>query len=249
MKKQAPSRRWYTEQVCHLTASNFGVIAKRREANMLSLDDQLIYKSPPVTKSIKFGKDNERVAVELYQSRMAGNGKLLVLKKKTGLHVHPTNGFLAASPDGIVTDKPSSAPIDLLEVKCMPSIDGQVEEQVGKKSLCLVKESSGYIHLSKDHAFYYKVQGQLACTGYMWCDFVIMTHSGHIYIERITSDASFWAHLVHRLSRFYKQFYVRGLVYPHFRPDSSASTGGISLPGNPVNALICPSTFSEVSCT
>ena len=35
---------------------------------MLSLDDQLIYKSPPVVKSMKFGKDNERVAVELYQS-------------------------------------------------------------------------------------------------------------------------------------------------------------------------------------
>ena len=138
---------------------------------------------------------------------------LLVLKKKTGLHVHPTIGFLAASPDGIVTDKSSLAPTGLLEVKCMPSIDGPVEEQAGKKSLCLVKESSGSIHLSKDHAFYYQGQGQLSCTGYTWCDFVIMTHSGHIYIERITSDESFWAHLARHLSRFYKQFYVCELVY------------------------------------
>ena len=129
----------------------------------------------------------------------------------------------------------------------MPSIDGQVEEQVGKKSLCLVKESSGSIHLSKDHAFYYQVQGQLACTAYTWCDFVIMTHSGHIYIEHITSDESFWAHLVRHLSWFYEQFYVRELVYLRFRPNSSASD--ISLPGNPVNALTRPSTFSEVSCT
>ena len=81
-----------------------------------------------------------------------------------------------------------------------------MEEHVGKKSLCLVKESSASIYLSNDHAFYYQVQGQLSCTDYMWCDFVIMTHCGHIFIERITSDESFWAHLVRHLSRFYKQF-------------------------------------------
>lgn len=54
----------------------------------------------------------------------------------------------------------------VVEVKCMPSINGAVEDQIGKKSsLCLVKSASGEVQLSQSHAYFYQIQGQLKICG------------------------------------------------------------------------------------
>ena len=213
-KHQASSPRWYTERICRLTASNFGLIAKRREVNMLSLVDQLLYTSPPVSvSSIKFGRDNEPLAVQLYEKLMTKNGHPVEVQQ-TGLHVHPTFSFLAASPDRLVVDKSMSPTDGLLEVKCMPSINGRVEDQIGAKQLYLVKDVNGSVHLSHTHSYYYQIQGQLACTGRKWCDFVIMSNTKDLYAERIAFEEVFWLSVLPRLKRFYRQYYVRELVYP-----------------------------------
>ena len=114
---------------------------------MLSLVDQLLYKSPPVSVgALKFGRDNEPAVVSSYQQYMAESGHPVKVLH-TGLHVHQTIGFLAASPDCQVID-PSSYPAHgLLDVKCTPSIAGRVEDQIGTKQLCLVRDSSGNARL------------------------------------------------------------------------------------------------------
>ena len=212
---QATSERWYTERVCRLTASKFYVVCKRREKNMFSLVRSLLYSAPPVaTGPLKFGRDNEPVAVDLYCKFMSSKSSPVQISE-TGLHVHPSIGFLAASPDRCVHDLSTQPPEGLLEVKCMPSIDGAVEENAGKKGFCLVRDkNTGRVHLSASHAHYYQIQGQLACTGRSWCDFVVMSRTKNIFVERIFFDTCFWAGILPRLKRFFKQFFVRELVYP-----------------------------------
>ena len=61
----------------------------------------------------------------------------------TGLQLHAVFGFLAVSQDRLVVDKCTSTLDGLLEVKCIPSITGQVEDQTGVKQLCLVKRNNG----------------------------------------------------------------------------------------------------------
>ena len=48
----------------------------------------------------------------------------------TGLHIHPTLGFLAASPDRLVTDTSDG----VLEVKYLVSINGQPDDAIRTKS-------------------------------------------------------------------------------------------------------------------
>lgn len=103
----------------------------------------------------------------------------------------PTAPFLA-SPDRLIVEEFAESEPGLLEVKCMPSIRGRVEDQVGKKSsLCLRRSPSGGIQLSRAHSYHYQVQGQLACTGRLWCDFVVMSSTKHILLSGFQSTLHF----------------------------------------------------------
>ena len=174
--EQSSCARWYTERLCRLTASEFRLIANRREKNMLTLVDQLLYSAPPVTTGpLKFGRDNEPIAVEKYKEYMHEHGHLVEVEK-TGLHIHPSVSFLAASPDRLVLDPSCQPSRGLLEVKCMPSINGAPSDYAGKEKFCLrTAAGESQCRLSKQHSFYYQTQGQLACTARTWCDFVIMS--------------------------------------------------------------------------
>ena len=215
--EQSNSPRWYTERVCRLTASKFGLIAKRREGYMATLVDQLLYSAPPTTAGpLKFGQDNEPIAVSLYEEHMRSKGHLVDVQQ-TGLQIHQTIPFLAASPDRLVNDPSCEPSAGLLEVKCMPSISSQPESHVGKKKgFCLVEDGKS-AGLSERHSYFYQIQGQLACTGRSWCDFAIMSRSQDLYVERVWFNDNFWQPVCRRLVRFFKQFLVRELIYPASR--------------------------------
>ena len=56
--------------------------------------------------------------------------------------------------------------------------------------------------LSKNHGYYFQIQGQLAITGREYCDFFVYTSRGE-YIERIRFDDTLWLQLLERLKRFW----------------------------------------------
>ena len=56
--------------------------------------------------------------------------------------------------------------------------------------------------LKREHMYYYQVQGQLACTGAHWCDFVIFTSMG-LSIERIVYDHHFWKPVEDKLKYYF----------------------------------------------
>ena len=100
-----------------------------------------------------------------------------------GLFICKEQGYLAASPDGVVVVKGLAK--GLTEVKCPYSAIRKgktayspLEAAKRSKSFPLEVNSNGKLALKKNHHHMYQVQGQLHITGYEWCDYVVWTPSG-----------------------------------------------------------------------
>ena len=56
------------------------------------------------TPAIRYGIDNEKVAIELYTQYQQANGHSELLVTESGFVINPSLSFLGASPDGAVYD-------------------------------------------------------------------------------------------------------------------------------------------------
>ena len=107
-RDQSESPAWYVERRDRLTASQFGLIVKRKtitEKFIASLKNPKQFSSAPTS----YGKNHERGAVEAY-TKASG-----IHTHKSGLIVNPAFPFLGASPDGKICD---NGVCGFLEVKC-----------------------------------------------------------------------------------------------------------------------------------
>lgn len=95
---QRKSKRWYEERKYRITASNFGLVAKRKR-NHCALARQLLYKRADnlSVAAVMWGQQHEIDAIRAYKKSL-----------KPGLYVEEAGifvsscGFLGASPDGVV---------------------------------------------------------------------------------------------------------------------------------------------------
>ncbi len=91
---------------------------------------------------------------------------------KSGLVISVSNPWLAASPDGVVSD-PSETTQGLVEVKTPFSMkENTLEEACKTSSFCLERKNDEY-QLKTRHDYFYQVQCQLYCTNTDWCDFIL----------------------------------------------------------------------------
>ena len=202
-------KRWHGERYGRLTASNFGRVCKARKID--GLVQQLLYpvSSALSSKAIQWGTENEAEAMEQYKSTIA------VTVRECGIFIHSTLGYLAASPDGVVTDENSKV-VGVIEIKCpfsarnKPSIIEACEASTFYCSL----NSSNEVHLKRNHNYFYQVQGQMAVLNVEWCDFIVWTPSW-IFIERVAFDNKFWEEqCLPKLSSTYIHVLAPELVYP-----------------------------------
>lgn len=213
-KEQHESHVWYMERICRLTASKFGLICKRRAGYMRSLVHQLLYVDPPVNvPALVQGRLKEPLVVDKYVAFKEREECLLEVED-TGLHVHTESGFLAASPDRLVTDFSCEPSAGLLEVKYISSLHGKLDEGLSKAGFCLARDGSNSLRLKQSHNYYYQVQGQMACTNRTWCDFACMSAAGDLHVERIYYDAIFWESCKHKLTTFFRQHLAMEIVCP-----------------------------------
>lgn len=174
---QRTNESWFVHRQQHLTASQLGRVYKRREAtspknlvkDILSAKKKWS-KTPP---SIQHGIDNEPIARELHVKEKGNQCQV----DECGLHVHPVHSWLAASPDGLVTDPAASPPQGLLEIKCLYAADQKGFDplsachELGRNSqFCCTKDERGQISLKINHSYHCQTQGQMAITGRHWCD-------------------------------------------------------------------------------
>ena len=221
---QADDEFWMNERRKRITASKVGTIAKMRVTTKFSATlQQLLYNKFGGNAATRCGQNNEDEARKLYVHYMREHTEIHV--DHCGLFISPENPWLAASPDGLVTDPADeSSHLGLVEIKKNPysASEQAISEAATSTAFCLKQNKDGTYSLKPRHNYHFWVQCQLYCTGRDWCDFVVKTGK-NVHIERIRrNDSWFKAHLC-KLRRFYFNCVLPELACPRFRK------GGISL--------------------
>ena len=109
----------------------------------------------------QWGNANEEIAIQQYEKRSAHK------VTPTGMWLFPDSP-LYSSPDGVIYSHSDPGKIDgILEVKCPIEFKHSIASDV---KLDYIDENGELKHLSR---YYFQVQGYLAATQALWCDFVI----------------------------------------------------------------------------
>ena len=206
---------WLAERRKRITSSVTGNIAKRRSTTKVApLVKTLLYSTFWGNAATQHGHEQEPATREAYLSakRECSPG---ISTQPSGLVIHPTHHWLAASPDDLVTDPASSDPLGVVEYKNPYKFRETtlVDAATQDKTFCLTW-NDGSLSLKRTHAYYYQVQAVMLCTQRKWCDFVVHTFTG-LHIERLQWDPSFWSAAMPRLREFYFTAILPELVDPH----------------------------------
>ncbi|KAF2891743.1 hypothetical protein ILUMI_14430 [Ignelater luminosus] len=108
-----------------LTASNFGIICGMQDSTLCGKTVQrLLYGKSLNTEGVKFGRINESIAIEQYQTLYG------VQVQTCGLFIDKNNPFMGARPDGLVGEN------GITEVKCLLSVGEQNLKSAKVKGGC-----------------------------------------------------------------------------------------------------------------
>ena len=77
-----------------------------------------------------------------------------------------------------------------------------LEDAVGDKGFCLVKDQSDKTLLNRNHSYYYQVQAQINTVDTAeYCDFLVWNEND-IIIERIVGDQDLWETIIQKAEYF-----------------------------------------------
>jgi len=134
--------------------------------------------------AIRFGKENEDVASQLYMQYQNSHGSPGSKVFHCSLVINRHFPWLEASLDRLVYDSNARPSIGGLEVKCIESAQGmtpleafkskQTPKEGKKKSFCL-KMKDGRLQVNENHNYFNQVQGQEGISGIEWFDFALST--------------------------------------------------------------------------
>ena len=233
-RAQSSSKLWFKERQLRLTASNFGSIIKRKKADVSKLVNHLSTTCNSLShlKAIRFGKENEDVASQLYIQYQNLHGSPGTKVFNCGLVINPHFPWLGASPDRLVYDPNARPSTGGLEVKCIESAQGmtplealqmkQTPKEGKKKSFCL-KMKDDHLQLDEKHNYFYQVQGQEGVSGIEWFDFALLTdpHLGlnGLFVQRIYFKKDKWeSEWLPKLTEFYFNHLLPVIVKGHSSP-------------------------------
>ena len=196
---------WQEYRRNRLTASQFGkairsidaFVRRGRDDFLQELRNEVMQRKKFETnEAMQWGIDHEKDAIQEYEKR---TGKKVI---ETGIWIFP-DGYLAASPDGIVVDADNPDKyLGIVEVKCPARVKDIIinhDCQWHGHLNYLDKNNQLYPH----HAYYHQIQGQLYATGMNWCDFIIWNPS-NLLVQRIVSDPEWVARCLTDLQVFYE---------------------------------------------
>ena len=210
-RDQAAEALWFEQRKCRLTASNFGVVARRRLTTPVAkLVRNLLYDTLRESRALQWGKVHEEHARQAY---LRAKGSSVVLTR-SGLVIDSERGWLACSPDDLARDySVAEDEYSLVEYKCPYSVRDITVEEACKKKDFTAYVKDGQVTLKHTHRYYYQVQGQMAICQRRWCDFVIWTPCS-LTIERIPFDLNFWQEVMPKLEHFYNTAVLPKLASP-----------------------------------
>ena len=214
-RDQSKNSFWFSVRRYRLTASSFGAVYHRLPATPpQSLVLQIIKDRKFYSLATDWGKQQEPVAFDAYVEFQKKSGHQGLFACQSGFMISESYPFLGASPDGVIYDPSVTNPFGLLEIKCPYAIRNKTPTEAGSSSSFFCELKDNKLRLKQSHYYYCQVQGQMAVSGRLWCDFVIYTPKD-ISIERINFDSDFWnKHLLPKLIDFYDNCIAPEIVSP-----------------------------------
>lgn len=192
---------WFRERKNRITGSSFHQVANMRNTTSCAkVLDRLMYDAgrDVDTPALRYGREHEDLAIRAYEAKFNCS-----VQRPVGLIVHPVHGFLAATPDGVVSN-------DLiLEVKCPKNAENTNINDLIEKGTFLDKNKC----LKKTHDYYSQVQCQLACTGARFCDFFVWSPTESV-CDRIEFDQDFFENKLKRIFEFFHECILPEIVDP-----------------------------------
>ena len=215
-KEQAATYLWMRARAKRIRASIcHRVISFTNRTSGKVLVSDIIKPKSFSTAATQFGIHHEQLAITKYKDSRD------VVVEKCGLVISVAKGFLAASPDGIITE--SNGEKGLLEVKALPSWTDILPFDAYKIPKYPVKMSTLTVNginrkaprLKKTHAHYHQVQLQLYCCSHFakFVDYVILhVNVGKVHVERIFPDEEWQMTMLSKLQDFYKEKVIDELL-------------------------------------
>lgn len=176
---QGSNRLWHALRSQRITASKFGLVA-RRQSNFETLKKQLgAFKQ---TAHMRRGIELEERAATIYASECK---RSRVNMYPAGLVINLKCPWLGCSPDRKIFDI-ETREFGLLEVKVVK------EGETSFDNVQYLRKNGEAYNLKRTHTYYYQVQCQIALTGLLWCDFFSYISDDLFFCERIYFDGSFF---------------------------------------------------------
>lgn len=204
-REQSESGLWHSLRQKRITASKFGIVAKR-VSNFETLVQQLQPSRYVQTAAMKRGIEMEGRAAFIYASK---EKKGMANVYPCGLVINPKCPWLGSSPDRRVYDieaaqNGSSDPFGLFESKV-------VQEGVTSfDAVSYLKRDpvTNELRLKENHIYYLQVQCQLGTTGLDWCDFFCYINDDLFFCQRIKFDPVVFQQSKDRVDNFYFNYFL-----------------------------------------
>ncbi|XP_041797099.1 uncharacterized protein LOC121609516 [Chelmon rostratus] len=180
------------------------------------------------TRAMSWGVHMEAQVVRRYQTLKSAALGQSISVQDCGLFIDARRPWLAASPDGIVTDSQTGQWLLCLEVKCPykhrhrrvedacrddPAFCLELQDENGRQP-----GGSPAYSLKRSHSYFTQIQCQLAVTGLRQADLVVFTLKETAVVP-VTFDPDLWEETVSKLQVFY-----RDAVLPHLREKTQQDT-------------------------
>lgn len=188
-RKQSKCKLWKEVRKTHITASVAHSIASTVKSGKMSVKPAQAIVCPKVftNAAIRWGKSRESTAIKEYQEK-TGN-----FVKNSGICIDPVIKYLAASPDGILSDNSA-----VLEVKCPYKFRNCPAAEV---------DYVQNINSFEKHPYYTQCQIQMKVCNIPRCDFVVWTTKS-IYIKKIYLNESFLTDVLDKIHIYYNKVFV-----------------------------------------
>ena len=187
----------------------FGSVSEGRKRITSSMvrsiaKQKLLYSAFQGNSATRWGLEQEQHSVAVYASLLHERGSHSpIININCGLVVCIAYPWLAATPDGWVSDSTVSPSQGLVEFKNPYSYRNlAVNDAITAKKCDCLSINNSHITLKRTHSFYYQVQVVVFCTKTKWYDFFFHTTVDY-HCERVQFKESFCGIVLPTLRYFY----------------------------------------------
>lgn len=152
-REQSDSTLWHFHRRSRITASKCHRVAVTKSTTSpTKAIQELLYSQVKPTTQMREGLAKEQETMAQYIEKLAKSGHEGLTVSKIELVICKTEGYLEASPDGLVHDPSVADPKGLLEMKYVQTDNNEtLEDALVRKRIC-VKTSNG-VTMNQHHQY------------------------------------------------------------------------------------------------